>query len=316
LIVGRDPSQIAKIKHDLEFQLHNFGRNGAVQYGIAAIDIALWDLLGKSAMCRYIAFVDRLETYASLMRYGTVDGVVKATRRAVERGYRYIKLHEIGIEEIRAAVKAAGADAKVMLDTNCPWSVPEAIAKSHQLKDLGLYWFEEPVWPPENFRGLAAVRSEKLHRIAAGENTGSLHDFMAMISEEAIDIAQPDVAKTGGLTEVIKIAALCEAHGIEFAPHCALFGPGQVATIHLTVQSSTPPFRPFWSDRPLHRRGDRLADADPHYCERGHGACAAAHDARLLIIFIGAWAIAHERMPLLTLLPPRRNYRANKQVNR
>jgi len=246
LIVGRDPSQISKIKHDLEFQLHNFGRNGAVQYGIAAIDIALWDLLGKSCeapLHRLLggAFVDRLDAYASLMRYGSVDGVVKATRRAVERGYRYIKLHEIGIEEITAAVKAAGADTKVMLDTNCPWSVPEAIAKSRQLKDLGLYWFEEPVWPPENFRGLAAVRSEGFHRIAAGENTGSLHDFMAMISEGAIDIAQPDVAKTGGLTEVIKIAALSEAHGIEFAPHCALFGPGQAATIHLNAAQRVPP---------------------------------------------------------------------------
>ena len=245
-IVGRDPSQISKIKHDLEFQLHNFGRNGAVQYGIAAIDIALWDLLGKSCgapLHRLLggAFVHRLEAYASLMRYGTVDGVVKATRTAVERGYRYIKLHEIGIEEITAAVKAAGADVKVMLDTNCPWSVSEAIAKSHQLKDLKLYWFEEPVWPPENFRGLAAVRKEKLHRIAAGENTGSLHDFVAMISEGAVDIAQPDVAKTGGLTEVIKIGALCEAHGIEFAPHCALFGPGQVATIHLNAAQRSPP---------------------------------------------------------------------------
>src|SRR5262249_36514606 len=197
-------------KPALDFHLDNFGRKGGGESGLGAIDIPLGALLGKprgAPLHRLLggAFVNRLEAYASLMRYGTVDGVVKATRTAVERGYRYIKLHEIGIEEITAAVKAAGADVKVMLDTNCPWSVSEAIAKSHQLKDLNLYWFEEPVWPPENFRGLAAVRKEKLHRIAAGENTGSLHDFVAMISEGAVDIAQPDVAKTGGLSEVIKI---------------------------------------------------------------------------------------------------------------
>ena len=78
LIIGRDASQISKIKHDLEFQLHNFGRIGGIKYGIAAIDIALWDLLGKSCgqpLCRLLggAFADELEVYASLMRYGNVE---------------------------------------------------------------------------------------------------------------------------------------------------------------------------------------------------------------------------------------------------
>jgi D-galactarolactone cycloisomerase len=262
LILGRDASQISKIKHDLEFQLHNFGRNGGIEYGIAAIDIALWDLLGKSSgqpLCRVLggAFADELEVYASLMRYGNVNDVTKATHRAIERGYRYIKLHEIGLDEIRAAVKAAGGKAKVMIDTNCPWTVAEALAVGQELRDLNLYWFEEPIWPPENYRGLAIVRRQGLHRIAAGENAGSLHDFMAMISEGAIDIAQPDVAKTGGLTEVRKIAALCEAHGIEFVPHCALFGPGQVATIHLTAaHRSTPLFERLFCDFEIELYGE------------------------------------------------------------
>jgi L-alanine-DL-glutamate epimerase-like enolase superfamily enzyme len=254
LIAGKDATQISKIKHDLEFQLHNFGRIGGIKYGIAAIDIALWDLLGKScgrALYQLLggAYADELEVYASLMRYGNVEDVTEATHRAIERGYRYIKLHEIGLDEIRAAVKAAGSRAKVMLDTNCPWTVAEALTKGRELSDLDLYWFEEPVWPPENYRGLALIREQGLHRIAAGENAGSLHDFMAMIDAGAIDIAQPDVAKTGGLTEVLKIAALCEAHGIEFVPHCALFGPGQVATIHLTAaHRSTPLFERLFCD--------------------------------------------------------------------
>jgi L-alanine-DL-glutamate epimerase-like enolase superfamily enzyme len=264
LTKGRDARQISKIKHDLEFQLHNFGRNGAVEYGISAIDIALWDLLGKSCgqpLSRLLggANVDEVEVYASLMRYGNADDVAKATRRAIERGYRYIKLHEIGLDEIRAAVKATRGEAKVMLDTNCPWTVTQALEMSRALTDLGLYWLEEPVWPPENFRGLAIVRAQGTHRIAAGENTGSLHDFTAMIREDAIDIAQPDVAKTGGLTEVLKIAALCEAHGIEFVPHCALFGPGQVATVHLTAaHQPTPLFERLFCDFEHEVYGDAM----------------------------------------------------------
>ncbi len=246
LVIGRNAERIAKIKFDLEFQLHNFGRVGAMEYGIAAIDIALWDILGKSSglpLVRLLGgpFTDELEVYASLMRYGTAPAVTKAVRRAVDRGYRTIKLHEIEIDTIRAAVEAAGPEARVMLDTNCPWSVPEALRIDRDLAPLGLVWFEEPVWPPENYRGLAAVRKQGNHRIASGENAGSLFDFVAMFEEEAIDIAQPDVAKTGGITEVLKIAAFCEAHGIEFSPHCALFGPGQAATIHLSAaQRGTP----------------------------------------------------------------------------
>ena len=150
LILGRDATQISKIKHSLEFQLHNFGRISGIEYGIAAIDIALWDLLGKACgqpLYRLLggAYADELEVYASLMRYGNVDDVVEATRRALDRGYRYIKLHEIGLDEIRAAVKACAGKAKVMIDVNCPWTVPEALAIAKELQDLDLYWLLEPV---------------------------------------------------------------------------------------------------------------------------------------------------------------------------
>ena len=254
LVVGRDASEIARTKFELEFNLQNFGRVGPIIYGVAAVDIALWDIAGKAAKVPLVdmlggAFADRVEVYASLMRYGNVKDVTRIVRQAIERGYRYIKLHEITLPEIRAAVEAAGRDAKVMLDVNCPWSVAEALRYDRELEPLGLLWFEEPVWPPEHYRGLARVRATGRHRIAAGENTGSLMDFMAMIDAGAIDIAQPDVAKTGGVTELIKIAALCEAHGIEFVPHCALFGPGYVATMHLNAaQRSVPLLERLYCD--------------------------------------------------------------------
>ena len=246
LVIGEDPACIARIKYELEFSLHNFGRIGPIVYGIAAVDIALWDIMGKSCGASLVnllggPFTDRIEAYASLLRYSNEKDVVRVTREAIGRGYRYIKLHEIGLREIRAACEAAGSEAKIMLDTNCPWTVSEALAKGRELAALDLYWLEEPVWPPENYRGLAAMRDQGLHRIASGENAGSLHDFMAMIDAGAIDIAQPDVAKTGGLTEVLNIRALCEAHGVDFVPHCALFGPGQVATIHLNAATRTTP---------------------------------------------------------------------------
>lgn len=254
LVIGRNPFEITRIKYDLEFQLQNFGRVGPIMYGISAVDIALWDLLGKISgqpLSNLLGgvFSDRIDVYASLMRYGTCEDVARVTRQAIDLGYRYVKLHEITFAEIEAAVKAAGTDARIMLDTNCPWSVTEALRFDRDLERLGLYWLEEPVWPPENYAGLARVKATGRHRIAAGENAGSLHDFAAMIDAEAIDIAQPDVAKTGGVTELLKIAALCDAHGVEFVPHCAIFGPGQLATIHLNAaQRSTPMLERLFCD--------------------------------------------------------------------
>ncbi|TCM76696.1 L-alanine-DL-glutamate epimerase-like enolase superfamily enzyme [Rhizobium sp. BK068] len=246
LIIGEDAAAISKIKFKLEFGLQNFGRVGPTMYAISAVDIALWDIAGKAAGLPLVdllggAFAQDVSVYASLLRYDNQEGVVSATRQAISRGYRHIKLHEVTYPEIAAACKAAEGQAAVMLDVNCPWSVAEALVMDARLGDLGLLWLEEPVWPPENYRGLARIRAEKRHRIAAGENAGSLHDFAAMIDAQAIDIAQPDVAKTGGISELLKISALCEASAVEFVPHCALFGPGMIATIHINAAQRTVP---------------------------------------------------------------------------
>ncbi|MGD9866493.1 MAG: mandelate racemase/muconate lactonizing enzyme family protein [Hyphomicrobiales bacterium] len=254
LVLGRDSRQVARIKFELEFELQNFGRVGQVMYGISAVDIALWDIAGKRCGQPLVnllggPYADEVEVYASLMRYGSRELVVEWTNKAIERGYRNIKLHEITMPEIVAAVEAASGKAVVTLDTNCPWSTEEALRYDRELAPLGLGWLEEPVWPPENYTGLARVRATGNHRIAAGENAGSLHDFVAMMDAGAIDIAQPDVAKTGGVTELLKISALCETRGVEFVPHCALFGPGQVATIHINAaQRGVPIFERLFCD--------------------------------------------------------------------
>jgi len=183
LVLGRNANEIGRIKQELEFRLHNFGRVGPIVYAISAVDIALWDIAGKAARMPLVdllggPFAQTIDVYASLLRFANVKELVRIVRQAIDRGYRYIKLHEITVPEIRAAVEAAGEDAKVMLDTNCPWTVAEALRYDRELAPLDLMWLEEPVWPPENYRGLAQVRATGRHRIAAGENAGSLMDFM------------------------------------------------------------------------------------------------------------------------------------------
>jgi L-alanine-DL-glutamate epimerase-like enolase superfamily enzyme len=238
-LIGRDATDIAGVMHDLQQALHLFGRNGPVTYALSGIDIALWDLAGKRAGLPLYQLLGgnrcaSVRAYASLLRYGDPAAVARNSAEAVRRGYRHIKLHEITEPAVRAAREAIGPDVALMVDTNCPWTVAEAKRMAGLLAPLDLHWLEEPVWPPEDAEGLAAVRRTGVP-IAAGENAGGLWDFRRMFEAGALDVAQPSVTKIGGITEMRKIIALAEAFGVRLVPHCAYFGPGFLASVHLNA---------------------------------------------------------------------------------
>src|SRR5215831_13500148 len=254
MCVGRDPSQISAIHEDVQRLLHGIGRNGPTMYALSGIDIALWDIAGKVAgvpVYRLLGGSPRadLPAYASLLRYGTADAVGRYTKQALERGYRLIKLHEITVPEVRAARDVAGADIPIMVDTNCPWTVPQAIEMARRLAPLQLHWLEEPVWPPENLAGLAEVRARGGIPTAAGENYGTSWEFRRAFEAGAITYAQPSVTKIGGVTELRRVMALAETFGIQVVPHSAYFGPGLLASIHcIAAMASESPVERFYCD--------------------------------------------------------------------
>ena len=145
LFVGRDPSQIVALHDETQRLLHGVGRSGATIYALSGIDIALWDIAGKTAgvpLYRLLGGSARtdLPAYASLLRYGTADAVARYTQQALGRGYRLIKPHEITVPEVKAARDVAGPGIPIMVDTNCPWTVPQAIEMAHRLAPLDLHW--------------------------------------------------------------------------------------------------------------------------------------------------------------------------------
>jgi len=125
-----------------------------------------------------------------------------------------------------------------MLDTNCPWTVEEAIRIGRRLERYDLRWLEEPVWPPEDYAGLARVRAALRMPIACGENEATVFAFRHIIEAGAADIVQPSITKVGGIAEMKKIATLAAAANVTFVPHSFYFGPGLAATLH--VVASTP----------------------------------------------------------------------------
>jgi L-alanine-DL-glutamate epimerase-like enolase superfamily enzyme len=290
MCIGRDPSQIAAVGDDLQRVLHGIGRNGPAIYALSGIDIALWDIAGKAAglpLYRLLGGSPRadLPAYASLLRYANAEAVAHYTGQALARGYRHIKLHEITVPEVQAARDAAGAAVSLMVDTNCPWTVPQAIEMARRLAPLGIHWLEEPVWPPEHLAGLAEVRAQGGIATAAGENYGTVWDFRRAFEAGAVTYAQPSVTKIGGVTELRRVMTLAEIFGVQVVPHSAYFGPGLLASIHciaaMATESLVERFYCDFAENPLgeaiHPKHGRIAvpqgpglgvDPDPRLLEK------------------------------------------------
>lgn len=267
--LGRDASRIGELMHELQVTLHIFGRSGAIMFGLSALDIALWDLAGKRAGMPVHQLLggssrQNVPCYASLIRYTDPELVAMNVRRALDEGYRGIKLHELRLDCVRAARETAGDDIDITLDVNCPWTVREALDMSRRLLPYGLRWLEEPLWPPENYHGLARMRREAGIPIAAGENASTLLDFQHLLQAQAVDFVQPSPAKMGGITELQKVFGLATAHNTTVMVHAFYDGPGFLAGVHATAALGGPGALAEWRyldlEAPLY--GDRLLPRD------------------------------------------------------
>jgi D-galactarolactone cycloisomerase len=268
LAIGRDPADIAALINEIAYKLRSFGRNGPITFALSALDIALWDIAGQRAgvpLYRLLGgskTVERMQAYASLLRYGNADVVRQNSAKAVARGYTSVKLHEIGAAEIAAAREAVGPNVVLTVDASCAWSVPQAIAMAKELGPQRLTWLEEPLWPPEDYAGLAKLKAESHGMaIAAGENAGTLADIAQLIDVAGVDYIQPSVTKIGGVSAMVKIAEMARRAGIKIAPHSPYFGPGLIATIHFAASLAAPPtIERYYVDLEANPLGD-LAEA-------------------------------------------------------
>ena len=238
LLIGRDPSDIRGIVDTLQRKLHIFGRYGVTIFAISGVEIALWDLAGKRAgqpLYRLLGGAETREVkaYASLVRYTDRGQMAEHAVQALREGYEMIKLHQIDVESVRTAREALGDGVPITVDINCEWTPYEASQMAVAMDEYDLYWLEEPVWPPEDYKGLAEVTESTGVPLAAGENACTAHQFKLMMEAGAVTYAQPSVTKVGGISEFLKIATLAETYNISLAPHSPYFGPGLLASLHL-----------------------------------------------------------------------------------
>lgn len=237
LVVGQEIADVTAFALKLQRDLHIWGRYGITIFAISGVDIALWDIAAKQAGKSLAAHLggrvrDSITAYASLVRYGGPEPISAMTKRAVSEGYRDIKLHEIAYEPIEAARKAIGPDVRLTTDVNCAWSLGEAETLLPKMQALGLYWVEEPTFPPEDYETHKALSRFGV-ALSAGENACTAVEFERLSA--ALTFPQPSVIKIGGVSEFVKATRHAASLGKTVMPHSPYFGPGYWATLQLAA---------------------------------------------------------------------------------
>ncbi|MDL5363391.1 mandelate racemase/muconate lactonizing enzyme family protein [Halalkalicoccus sp. NIPERK01] len=205
------------------------GREGISEFAIAAIDIAVWDLLGKHAglpLCELLGGtrepVPMYETDGGWLQYDA-DTLVENAREIATEGFAGMKMKvgssiERDVERVRAVRDALPADRHLMLDGNCSYTVPEARRLTSRLDDVAITWFEEPL-PKGDYASYADLRRRVDVPIATGENFYNETQFRQVIDRNAVDYLQPDVCRVGGITPWMSVADQAASAGPSVSPH-------------------------------------------------------------------------------------------------
>lgn len=237
LLLGEDPRRIEFLWEKLYGATFRYGRAGLALHAISGVEIALWDILGKSLnspVCQLLggAIRESIPAYASLHKFAEPAHVAEAAGRCAAQGYEAIKLHQRDVESVRAVRRALGDDVRLMLDPAGAWSPREALRICQKVAEFEVHWVEEPLARMEDYDGLRWLRDRSPVRIAAGENEYTHWGFRELVALRAVDVVQPDLIKSGGLLACRRIAALADAFDLELSPHSFYYGPGIAATLH------------------------------------------------------------------------------------
>ena len=269
VLAGEDPAHIERLWHKVFRSFTYMGSRGAAVECLSAIDIALWDIRGKVLNLPIYELLGgpvrdeiSLYTHPDQSKFTSKEGIVAEIRAIVDSGHTALKFdpfpqqgegreHRDGYldgsmsrrdereaAEMTALIReTAGPDVEILIDAHGRFDVPTAIRLCRTLEEAGnIDWFEEPC-PPESLNALKQVREKVNAAISVGERGHTKWDFVPILENKLADYIMPDVTWTGGITELKKISALCEAYYIPESPHDAA-GPINVvagAQVMMTV---------------------------------------------------------------------------------
>jgi L-alanine-DL-glutamate epimerase-like enolase superfamily enzyme len=228
-VKGKDATAVEAIWKDLWDFTMTYGRGGVACMAMSALDIALWDAVGKRANMPlhrlWGHYRSKIPVYGSgCFRGAGGDGMIEKALTYVKQGYKAIKmqvahvhtLHQ-DLENVRRMREAVGPDIDIMIDVNMGWSADVAIQMGRKFEQYDIYWLEEPV-PADDFAGYQRIADKLDMRVVGGETHFTRYDLRPFFINPCLPILQPDPMR-GGMTDLRKIATLADTWGVTIAPH-------------------------------------------------------------------------------------------------
>jgi L-alanine-DL-glutamate epimerase-like enolase superfamily enzyme len=228
-VIGKDATAVEAIWHELWRATMTFGRGGIATMAMSAIDIALWDAVGKRAGLPlhrlWGHFRSQIPVYGSgCFRGAGGDGMIAKALHYKNQGYKAIKMqvahvHDLrnDLDNVRRMREAVGPDVDIMIDVNMGWTADVAIQMGRKFEDYDVYWLEEPV-VPDDFAGYMRIAKALDLRVVGGETHFTRFDLKPFFENPRLPILQPDPMR-GGLTDLRKTAAIADTWGMNIAPH-------------------------------------------------------------------------------------------------
>lgn len=243
LAVGMDASDVVGVWDRIYWkQLASHGVGAGCAIAMSGIDMALWDIRGKAVGWPLYKLLGgsrkAVPAYAGGVSLGFQDpsALLDEALPHIEAGYKAIKLR-VGdtpardLMRIEAVRKAVGDEVTILVDANTGYSLADARRVMPALDALNVGWLEEP-FPAHDHASYAAARHYGRVPLAAGENHFTRYEFNRVIEDRSISILQPDLSKAGGITEMLRIAAMASAYKLQVNPHTCMTGINMAASIH------------------------------------------------------------------------------------
>lgn len=257
LLIGQDPWDSEFLWQHMYRKTMAFGRKGVALVAISALDIAIWDLMGKAAKQPVFRLLGgrtkaKIPVYASRLYSIPLDELAQEAAAYKAQGYKAMKLRfgwgpidgaegmARNVELIRTVRETVGNEIDIMADAYMGWSLDYAKRMMRLIEPFNLRWLEEAIIP-DDINGYHELRRFGTTPIAAGEHEFTSYGFRQMIEAKSLDYFQFDTNRVGGITAARKIQALAEAYSIPVVPHA-----GQMHNYHVVMASLNSPIAEYF----------------------------------------------------------------------
>jgi L-rhamnonate dehydratase len=257
LLIGKDPFDTEFLWQHMYRQTMAFGRKGVGMVAISAVDLAIWDILGKATGQPVFKLLGgrtkrKIPVYASRLYSQKLEELAAEAKAYREEGYRAMKLRfgwgpvdgaagmQQNIALVRTVRDVIGYETDLMADAYMGWTLDYARRMLPLLEPFQLRWLEEPVIP-DDIKGYAALKALGRVPIAGGEHEFTVYGFRELLEARALDYIQFDTNRVGGITQARKIAAMAEAHSVPVIPHA-----GQMHNFHIVMASLNSPMAEYF----------------------------------------------------------------------